>query len=71
MRLFTHGRCRNKDVLNILNFWTVSDTLNTIVLDKTCFCNISSFILNLPVYDSQKRKDYVILKEQPFDFMGE
>ena len=49
----------------------MSDTLNSIVIDKTCFCNISSFILNLPVYDIQKRKDSVILKEQPFDFMGE
>ena len=69
--LITHGRCRNKDLLNILNSWTVSDTLNSIVIDKTCFCNVSSFILNLPVYDIQKRKDSVILKEQPFDFMGE
>ena len=60
-----------KICLNILNSWTVSDTLNSIVIDKTCFCNISSFILNLPVYDIQKRKDSVILKEQPFDFMGE
>ena len=70
--LITHGRCRNKDLLNILNSWTVSDTLNSIVLDKTCFCNISSFILNLPVYDKKKKKkkDSVILKEQPFDFMG-
>ena len=36
----THGRCRNKDLLNLLNSWTVSDTLNSIILDKTCFCNI-------------------------------
>ena len=49
----------------------MSDTLNSIVLDKTCFCNISSFILNLPVYAIKKRKDSVILKEEPFDFMGE
>ena len=29
-----------KDLLNFLNSWTVSDTLISIILDKTCFCDI-------------------------------
>ena len=48
----------------------MSDTLNSIILDKTCFCNIIIHF-EFTCMISKKRKDSVILKEQPFDFMGE
>ena len=51
-------------MLNFLNSRTVSDALNSIMLDKTCFCNI---IIH---FEYIKKKRFCDIKRATISFYG-